>query len=654
MSTPKFNILFGNIGIDYWMLEYAQEVDSNATKFDNIFTKMETGDLKKKDFRQLGNLLFTGDQLPKNPPTKQQPLQSLYSYSCYDKNYGFDTYLQKLYESLNFNNYDLLVFSEFCRRHINLLNPLTKIILNYPQPSLVLDPYKMQKKEYTIKGATSDELKYRKSFVIASKNQDITPVQLPSSTIDPKFQSALVYVYDTPILIFNIHLRNISTSSPLGPISEIRDRISKYNGDNIIICGDFNDGKIIEQYEEELNKLQIGLQFNKLIPNYYQKLNDNCAGKKRSKRALLAIFYKLKDFTLGIGDVNNCTLDPNVSSHMFIPLTLTVEKKVAKEILPIGTGFDRKKFIDFKRKIDSVTYNVGMLDYLLPNIGSNAQNFIKQIYPQRLGEINDKISEINAKFSEVTHYEGKNLSMGENLKRLTNNIQELENIERTLMRVEKLVTNEIAKEEREGADTKQMKKDLEECQNDIKKIDDMVKSISLDDILSLSIKLVEDAKKYIQLPKESFQETPQYQQRIPKEIYYQEVPQGVPRGVPQGVPRGAPQGAPRGIPQGVPRGIFQGVPRGVPQGIPRGVPQGGPQRIPYGVPQEVPQEVSQYIPPYIPQYPQYIPQYSQYYQYVPQYEPQYNPQYSPQYSPQYGPQYIPQYVPQYYSQYSST
>ena len=333
----EYNVLFGNIGIDYWTRFFSNS--DKIYKDDALYKYYEEGIGEKKYERFI--------DIYKNDPVK--------GYTCYFNNKPYENYLKSLYNKIK--GFDLYVLSEYCPRLINIFEENQKYtsyyILNYKflDPNLVTFPKELLNNKTNMEAS-------KKSFILYTNNNNIkiTPY-FDSNTTELKLiqevtnieygkitkfktdsiQAGYIFINNIKILILNIHLRDPLYYNQLIKIIQIIQK--DYASENTIIFGDFNGEDIAvfverallqqnykkcSQYSTcEKDKIcsKDAIKCNENIIDSVYKESQKC--NKRRKNKLLGLYHKLKDFTLELNkEFNICNLDLNISSHILIPVKL--------------------------------------------------------------------------------------------------------------------------------------------------------------------------------------------------------------------------------------------------------------------------------------------------------------------------------------------
>ena len=354
-----YNIIFGNIGIDYWT---ENKTENKVSQEGEIYNEYERS-YQRENFIPFSKLF--SDRVK--------------GYTCYFDNKPYSNYLTSAYN--NIKGFDIYVLIEFCPRLLTVFNDKYRsyYILNYE----FFKPYETPFPEELKKNPTLIDSS-KKSFIMYTNNPDVKiksffdedfdstiitkDIEKVSYGKDVKFnaegiQVGYIVIKNIKILTLNIHIRKLDRFFVNEKLDNIIKIIDDSNDENIIVFGDFNSVVVKNFCKDDLIKRGFVDCIQKvcsdkdtdcpssrkkcsdeIINSVYNQLGKKC--NKRIKNKLLGLFYKLKNFNLEINEAKlNCNLNLNTSSHMFVPVKLTY---IDENNVPIIEPIEKKELIPQK------------------------------------------------------------------------------------------------------------------------------------------------------------------------------------------------------------------------------------------------------------------------------------------------------------------
>ncbi|ARF09915.1 hypothetical protein Indivirus_5_38 [Indivirus ILV1] len=323
----KIRILFSNVGLDKWPNndKYIKNVDT-AKYSENTYSDIDN--TEKSTYNEIGKLNISGLYHPR------KDYENPYKYGCYLHNKAFDAYLKNFFKNVDdYISFDAVIFQEFCGRYVDLFNFNSYFMQQYNLPTL-----------FDYLNITNDEKnKSKKAFLVGSKNNNITIVpfnvndykktkitnESGENSLDTGYGNIQISKLidhknrNREICIINLHNRYKENMDNFrDSLIIVLEKIKNMN--DILFVGDFNR---VFQFADLIKSYGLIYCQNKFcnLPILYDKINRNC--NKNFKLQNLQIYYKLSGYNISL-DYNsiNCDFDKNVSSHIFVDITLLRKK----------------------------------------------------------------------------------------------------------------------------------------------------------------------------------------------------------------------------------------------------------------------------------------------------------------------------------------
>jgi len=329
----KIRILFSNVGIDKWPIDdkFIKRVDNISKYTESSYKNVD--DIDKSKYKDIYKLKIEGSYHPKKE--NENP----YKYGCYTDNKAFDAYLTQFYEDINKSiEFDIVVFQEFCSRHINLFNFESYFMQLYELPKLFNSPnitdankknsrkaFLVGSNKYKMEVKSNKDNKSNKSKVIYEPNfsqldDGYGNIQISKIEIDNQSNNK-------EIIIINLHNRFDDYNKFKLAVEKALENVKTMK--NVLLVGDFN---LVFKIQDVIQTYGFTYCENDYcnLNKLYQTINKGCMDKKNSKAPNLQIYYKLSDYNIFINNDNlKCDFDKNISSHIFVDITLT-PRKVSK------------------------------------------------------------------------------------------------------------------------------------------------------------------------------------------------------------------------------------------------------------------------------------------------------------------------------------
>jgi len=379
----EIKILFGNIGIDFFSPEIIQ---------DNIMSDIE-GHIKNNTIYPL-SALNNKDKLGSFIEPKSIYKTE---YSCYLGNQYYAKYNDEMYSTIknNFKDYDLLSFVEACQVPIkDIFNDAKKIIFQdytYPPTRYAImlkdkvntvfnEEHSSQKTKAFILLSDKIDIIMKKNnehiftkyynydyhpcllqnciqwylpsnycpndkCLLETTNNNITVINRNGAKYPPMYNNIeATYIYDKTnnkyILVLAMH-NQFNTSKDLEYLMKVLDKIV-YNEDNVILCGDFNIANKKNGYNFKVqlrSKWEIKGELHFL--DYWEildlsdvyRFDSACVNKKKTRH--MKLFYKLNNYNISLdkSKYDTCNLHFKTSSHILVPIILTIKNKVCKPVI---------------------------------------------------------------------------------------------------------------------------------------------------------------------------------------------------------------------------------------------------------------------------------------------------------------------------------
>ncbi len=326
----KIRILFSNVGIDKWPNDdrFTQKVDDLSKYSESSYHDVDT--VSRNKYMEVSRLNIQGLYIPR------KEYENPYKYGCYVNNKAFDKYLEQFFKDINKSMvFDVVIFQEFCSRYIDSFNFKSYFMQMYPLPGFI----------NFLNIADEEKMKSRKAFLIGSNEYkiEILPFKKLSgrgkvvhdadvNNIDTGYGNIQVSKIvdhrhkNREIFIVNLHNRYKDDMRKFEEsVVHILNKVKNFS--NVLFVGDFN---LVYMFKDTIEKNGFTYCQNDTcnLPGLYKIMNNSC--EKNPKMTNLQIYYRLRDYTISLNNTNlKCEFDKNMSSHIFVDVTLT-EKEINK------------------------------------------------------------------------------------------------------------------------------------------------------------------------------------------------------------------------------------------------------------------------------------------------------------------------------------